>query len=59
MINLHERLFEFAYGYGVTLEVENLLASNGLHATPFFPSLRQESKLGFDVVFETTYPIFK
>ena len=53
MINLHERLSEFSYGYGVTREVEKLLAPTGLHATPFFPSLRQEGELGFDVGFET------
>ena len=53
MINLHERLSEFSYGYGVTREVENLLAPIWLHATPYFPSLRQESKLGFDVSFKT------
>ena len=53
MINLHERLSEFSYGYGVTREVEELLKSIGLHATPYFPNLRQESKLGFDVGFDT------
>ena len=53
MINLHERLSEFSYGYGVTREFENLLAPIGLHATPYFPNLRQESKLGFDVGFKT------
>ena len=53
MIKLYEHLSEFSYGYGVTREVENLLASIGLHATPYFPNLRQESKLGFDVGFKT------
>ena len=45
--------------YSVTREVENLLAPIGLHATLFFTSLRQKSKLGFDVGFEPIYPIFK
>ena len=59
MINLHERLSEYTYGFGVTREVENLLAPIGLHATSLFPSLRQESELGYDVGFEMIYPIFK
>ena len=50
MINLHERLSEISSGYGVTREVKNLLAPIGLRATPFFPNLRQESELGFDVI---------
>ena len=53
MINLHERFSEFSYGYGVTREVENLLASVGLHATPFLPSLLHEAELGFDVSFQS------
>jgi uncharacterized protein Ymh len=43
MIDLHERLSEFSYGYGVTREVEALLMSVGLHATPFLPSLLHEA----------------
>jgi|SRR5450631_335348 hypothetical protein len=52
MIDLHERLSEFSFGYGVSREVEGLLASVGLHATPFLPSLLHEAELGFDVAFE-------
>lgn len=52
MINLHERLSEFSYGYGVTREVENLLAQAGYQVTPFLPSLVHEAKLGFDVSFK-------
>lgn len=52
MINLHERLSEFSYGYGVTREVQDLLAGIGLHATPFLPSLLHEEALGFDVGFQ-------
>jgi hypothetical protein len=52
MINLHERLSEFSYGYGVTREVEKLLASVGLRSTPFLPSLVHEEALGFDVGFK-------
>lgn len=51
MINLHERLSEFSYGYGVTREMEHRLAAAGVHATPFLPSLLHESTLGFDVAF--------
>ena len=51
MIDLHERLSEFSYGYGVTREVENLLAGTERHATPFLPSLVHEAELGFDVSF--------
>jgi hypothetical protein len=51
MINLHERLSEFSYGYGVTREVERLLAGHGLRATPFLPSLLHEAEFGFDVAF--------
>lgn len=48
-IDLHQRLSEFSYGYGVTREVEQLLASIGVRSTPFLPSLLNEKKLGFDV----------
>jgi hypothetical protein len=51
MINLHERLSEFSYGYGVTREMERRLAAAGVHATPFLPSLIHEASLGFDVAF--------
>jgi hypothetical protein len=51
MIDLHEQLSEFSYGYGVTREVEELLVSIGLNATPFLPSLIHEAELGFDVAF--------
>lgn len=50
MIDLHERLSEFSYGYGVTREVERLLASV-IRTAPFLPSLLQEAKLGFGVAF--------
>lgn len=53
MIDLHQRLSEFSYGYGVTSEVQNLLESVGLRATPFLPNLIHEAELGFDVAFET------
>jgi hypothetical protein len=52
MIDLHERLSEFSFGYGVTREVEGQLASIGLRPTPFLPSLLHEGELGFDVKFE-------
>ena len=51
MIDLHERLSEFSYGYGVTREVERLLAGVGIRTVPFLPSLIQEKGLGFDVGF--------
>jgi hypothetical protein len=51
MIDLHERLSEFSYGYGITREVEALLQSVGLTAVPFLPSLIHEDELGFDVGF--------
>lgn len=51
-VDLHQRLSEFSYGYGVTREVERLLQSMGLRTTPFLPSLVQENKLAFDVAFE-------
>ncbi len=52
MIELHERLSEFSYGYGVTREAEMLLKQTGIRAVPFLPSLIQEKKLGFDVAFD-------
>jgi len=52
MINLHERLSEFSYGYGITREVETLLRGHGLVVAPFLPSLQQEKSLGFDVAFK-------
>ena len=57
MVDLHERLSEFSYGYGVTREVENLLASVGLNAVPFLPSLLQEATFGFDVGFKKGAPL--
>ena len=51
-VELHERLSEFSYGYGVTREFERVLQSRGLSATPFLPSLLHEAKLGFDVGFK-------
>jgi hypothetical protein len=50
-VELHERLSEFSYGYGVTREVELQLQKEGLAATPFLPSLLHEGELGFDVGF--------
>jgi hypothetical protein len=51
MIELHERLSEFSYSYGVTRETEKLLAEIGIRTTPFLPSLVHEAQLGFDVGF--------
>lgn len=51
MIHLHERLSEFSYGYGVTREIEQRLASRGVRATPFLPNLVHEANVGFDVAF--------
>jgi hypothetical protein len=51
-VDLHQRLSEFSYGYGVTREAERLLKSVGLRTTPFLPSLISEGKLGFDVKFD-------
>lgn len=51
-VDLHQRLSEYSYGYGVTREVELLLDSVGLRATPFLPNLIDEGSLGFDVGFE-------
>jgi hypothetical protein len=54
VIELHERLSEFSYGYGVTRETERLLASVGVRTVPFLPSLLQEKKIGIDVAFNRT-----
>jgi hypothetical protein len=51
-VDLHQRLSEFSYGYGVTREVERLLKSVGLTPVPFLPSLIQEASLGCDVAFD-------
>lgn len=51
MIDLHERLSEYSYGYGVTRETEMLLEDIGIRAAPFLPNLIQEKDLGFDVGF--------
>jgi hypothetical protein len=52
LIELHERLSEFSYGYGVTREVERLLLSLGIRTVPFQPSLLQEKQVGFDAAFD-------
>ncbi|TAL32093.1 MAG: hypothetical protein EPN98_14890 [Phenylobacterium sp.] len=52
MIDLHERLSEFSYGFGATREAEAALRSVGVTATPFLPSLIHEKVLGFDVAFD-------
>ena len=52
MINLHERLSEFSYGFGVTREVQAALEGVGLRPTPFLPNLLHEEELGFDVGFK-------
>ena len=51
MINLHERLSEFTFGYGITHEICSLLRDCGYNPTPFLPSLYHEGELGFDVAF--------
>jgi hypothetical protein len=51
-VELHERLSEFSYGYGVTREAQDALESVGLTAVPFLPSLLHEAELGFDVGFD-------
>jgi hypothetical protein len=51
-LDLHDRLSEFSYGYGVTREVELQLASVGLRPIPFLPNLLHEAVLGFDVRFD-------
>ena len=53
MINLHERLSEFSFGFGVTREVQSLLEGIGLRPTPFMPNLLHEEELGFVVGFKT------
>ncbi|MGF1456877.1 MAG: hypothetical protein ACFB6R_16030 [Alphaproteobacteria bacterium] len=58
MINLHERLSEFSYGFGVTWETQKLLGSVGFRTTPFLPSLLHEAELGFDVGFKDNGRIF-
>jgi len=50
--DLHQRLSEFSYGYGVTREIQALLESIGLRSTPFLPSLLHEAKIGCDVYFD-------
>lgn len=52
MINLHERLSEYSYGFGITREVQSLLEGVGLAPTPFLPNLLHEAELGFDVGFK-------
>ena len=47
-VELHERLSEFSYGYGVTHEAELALASVGPRAVPFLPNLLREAVLGLD-----------
>jgi hypothetical protein len=51
-VDLHQRLSEFSYGYGVSREVEQLLAMVGIHTTQFMPSLLHEKKVAFDVGFD-------
>jgi len=50
-VELHERLSEFSYGYGITRETQALLQSTGLRVTPFLPSLLHEAEIGCDVFF--------
>ncbi|MDX0457583.1 hypothetical protein GOD71_30610 [Sinorhizobium medicae] len=52
MIDLHERLSEYSYGFGATREALSLFESIGLKPTPFLPSLLHEEELGFDVGFK-------
>jgi hypothetical protein len=52
MLDLHERLSEFSYGYGVTREFEFALKAKGIRAVPFLPSLLHEAKVGFDVAWK-------
>jgi hypothetical protein len=51
-VELHERLSEFSYGFGVTREAEGYLRSVGLRTTPFLPSLIHEASIGCDVAFQ-------
>lgn len=58
-VELHERLSEFSYGYGVTRETESYLRSVGLRTTPFLPSLIHEASIGCDVAFQKPgFPLF-
>lgn len=51
-VELHERLSEFSYGYGVTRETEKYLRSVELRTTPFLPNLIHEASIGCDVAFQ-------
>ena len=33
-VDLHQRLSEFSYGYGVTREIERRLEARGIHLNP-------------------------
>lgn len=46
---MDERLSEFAYGYGVTRELEDLISFAGYQCIPFLPNLIHENSLGYDV----------
>lgn len=50
--DLHQRLSEFSYGYGVTREVEKSLRLVGIRTVPFLPSLVHEATIGCDVHFD-------
>lgn len=50
-IDLHQRLSEFSYGYGITREIQAHLELIGLKPVPFLPSLVHEAKIGCDVHF--------
>lgn len=49
--DLHEKLSEFSFGYGITRDIERSFEAVGLSTTPFFPNLRQEKNSGYDVKF--------
>ena len=49
--DLHEKLSEFSFGYGITRDIERDFEAVGLFTAPFFPNLRQEKSLGYDVKF--------
>ncbi len=51
-IDLHQRLSEYSYGFGVTREVEKALSELGLQVTPYLPNLREEARFGADVAFD-------
>ena len=51
-IDIHQRLSEFSYGYGITREIQAYLNSVGLRTVPFLPSLLHEAKIGCDVHFD-------